>query len=110
MTQMSDDELYIAWLRFEVECEEYDRTLSGAWSKWGRWEPLPLFMADRLAHAQKARRRLGLMVTGRDHIRKQALRVSYEEAKAYLASILKQTPQAAEAEYLGYEFEPIKGK
>lgn len=87
MTFMSDDELYIAWLRFEVECEEYDRTLPGVWSKQGRWEPLPLFMADRLAHAQKARRRHGLLVSGRDHIRKQALRVSFEEAKSFLASI-----------------------
>lgn len=84
----------IIWLQYEVEIEEYDRTLLGV-ERHGEWIPVNKGRAESLRFARQrkeaARREAeqsGIEPESSDEFRRWASGLSFEKAKEYLADLL----------------------
>lgn len=96
---MLPKQAYIIWLRYEVECEAYDRTLPGVW--WGRtpeerakldtWMPFQTHISYSRTHARTLRLKAMKEL--------QEARVSLEESTKAHESI-KQLKHQAQYELL----------
>jgi hypothetical protein len=53
----NENELLIIWLRHELDCEAYDRTLPGFWFRDGNWIPTSWgrSLSNKNAHHSRAR-------------------------------------------------------
>lgn len=84
----------IIWLRYEVEIEEYDRTLPGV-ERYGEWIPVNegrteslRFARLRKENANREIERSGITPEASEEVRRWASKLSYEKAKEYLADLL----------------------
>lgn len=86
----------LAWLRYEVECERFDRTLPGRMSQepftGDAWIPHPAFHPEMNQHARERAAVRGLFlyrkaVPGSDSeaARREVQRMSFAEQERYLA-------------------------
>lgn len=101
----------IVWLRFEVECETFERQLPGFWfrgdPKLDAWIPHDLALARRYAHEKKLDalaeiRRLEIPIELSNAAKKYAERCSFTKQKRELEGILAAFPEYAN----GLSYEP----
>lgn len=101
----------IVWLRFEVECENFDRSLPGFWfkgdPKLDEWIPWDLPLSRRFAHQKKLDalaeiRRLEIPVELSNRAKAYAGSLSTAKAKRELEGILAAFPEYAH----GLSYEP----